>query len=181
MGTTCVHRDKGMTDREFFEREFPDTLKAKGEILDCTTVAGAFYAAVRTKESGEVWGLVIKITRVPKDYYNYCYKEMSEDMGPGYHDCPERILDLLTPTESEWANQWRESCRRTIARKAEARKIKPGTVLHFAHPMGFSNGQTYQDFRFVERSTFVALDANGNYGTWVRISNWKQNAFEVVA
>ncbi|MDO5332206.1 MAG: hypothetical protein Q4E99_05950, partial [Bacillota bacterium] len=30
--------------------------------------------------------------------------------GPYCYDCPKAILKLLTPTDSEWANEWRRKC-----------------------------------------------------------------------
>ena len=45
------------------------------------------------------------------DYYNFSYKDMEESMGPCYYDCPISILNMLSPTDSEFANNWRETCR----------------------------------------------------------------------
>ena len=36
---------------------------------------------------------------------------MEESMGPCYYDCPVSILNVLSPTDSEFANNWREACR----------------------------------------------------------------------
>lgn len=62
---------------------------------------------------------VVFITSVDnKDpYFNFSYKDMSEDMGPCYYDCPNSILKLLTPTDSEFANDWREACKKRVERK----------------------------------------------------------------
>lgn len=32
-------------------------------------------------------------------------------------DCPRRILDKLTATDSEWANEWRRKCRERLTNK----------------------------------------------------------------
>jgi hypothetical protein len=45
------------------------------------------------------------------------YKFMQESLGPYFYDCPESILNLLTPTDSIYAKQWREKCRNTIKNK----------------------------------------------------------------
>ncbi|MCF3947962.1 hypothetical protein [Acidiphilium iwatense] len=37
---------------------------------------------------------------------------------------PEPILDLLTPTDSEYARQWRADCRANAAAR-RARRVKP--------------------------------------------------------
>jgi hypothetical protein len=85
-----------MTDRAFFEQEFPGMLARYGEILDCATVASVFYAAVRQKDSGNVWAM-IALTRRDGSYYNFSYKEMADTMGPAEDGCPVKIIDLLTP------------------------------------------------------------------------------------
>lgn len=161
MGWTFTHRDKGITDREWFGREFT----SHNELLDCATVRGSgFYAAMRNKETGEVWCLVVLTQWVPNDYHNFGYKDMSDTMGPGIDDCPARILDLLSPTDSEDANEWRERCRKNIAAKAAA-KLADGTVVEFAQEMNF--GERYgkaSRFRYRKEGRKVvweALTANG--------------------
>lgn len=95
MGWTSVHRDPGIRDREFFEGEFPATLTVNGQIVDCVTSAGVFYAAVRQAGTGDVWAMII-LTRRSGGYINFSYKEMADSSGPFEACCPARILDLLT-------------------------------------------------------------------------------------
>ncbi|WP_431921344.1 DUF6927 domain-containing protein [Nonomuraea jabiensis] len=96
MGWTSLHRERGITDRQFFEQKFPDTLMEEGEILDCATVGGVYYAAVQQKDSGEVWALVVLVRR-GRGHYNFAYKALSETDGPFEARCPHRIVDLLSP------------------------------------------------------------------------------------
>lgn len=138
MGTTCTHKPAGMPLEQFFIEHgvlrWGDNLPHTYRVLASAYKAPAFYAAVEqvNKETGEreVWAAVIKVS-YHKDHYNLCYKDMSEDMGPCYYDCPAKILDLLTPTKSEYANTWRAKCREKLAEAAErrARKIGPDVVL----------------------------------------------------
>lgn len=58
-------------------------------------------------------------------------KSMSEDMGPCYHNCPARILDLLTETKDETAKEWREKCRYAAVRHAQTAKLKVGDKVTF--------------------------------------------------
>ena len=63
-------------------------------------------------------------------------KDMDESMGPVYYDCPKSILELLTPTDNENANEWRRMCWN---RKAQPKlsdlgigtkiRLEDGTVL----------------------------------------------------
>lgn len=181
MGYTSTHREKGMSDRAFFERELPTTLTVHGEIQACATVGSVFYAAVKNTDDapylpGQTWALVC-IVRRTRDYFNCTYKEMSEDCGPADARCPARILDLLSPTEVEYAAEWRKACRENAAKTATASKVTKGATIKFAQPIEFSNGAKLDTFTFVERSTF--RDAQG-FGLY-RITNWRTSrAWEVV-
>lgn len=83
-------------------------------------VGSTYYAAVRQLEvyvgdartaipehEQQVYGFVFR-TSVEKD--SFAYKPMSETMGPCYYDCPPSILRLLSPTDNEYAKDWREKC-----------------------------------------------------------------------
>ena len=112
-----------------------------------------YYAAVERVEkvSGQrsvsaVVCLVNYNTR-DKEGYIFGYKDMDESMGPCDHDCPAAILDLLTPTDSEWANAWRQKCR---ARLAKARP-RAGQTLVLAQPLTFTDGAVHARFQVVER------------------------------
>jgi hypothetical protein len=117
MGATSVHREPGMTDREFFEGELPETLTQRGEILACASVGNVFYAAVRNNEDGRVWALVVLMTRT-RDYWNFTYKEMSEREGPCRASrCPAKVLDLLSPIpECVHKETYCRMCSREIVR-----------------------------------------------------------------
>ena len=158
MGWSTYHRPAGQTDREHFQGEIRDGLT----ILDSTTIKNVFYAACKDEQTGEVFALVYLIQRTPRDYYNFGVKAMDETVGPCYYDCPAHILDMLTPTKSEWANEWREKCRKTIAAKAEARantvKVTDGAVIKLAHPLTFRGGHEAQEFQ---------LRVNGRTRRWI--------------
>src|SRR6185312_12976522 len=178
MGSTGVHREPGMTDRAFFEAELPVTLTQHGRILACATIGNVFYAAVENGpeaayKPGETWALVVKMIRT-RDYFNLTYKDMSEQEGPCYYDCPDKILNLLSPTGHEYASEWRQECRDRNARKARARKVKAGTVVRFSRPFEFTDGHKGSEFTFVQRSTF-RVPGTGRY----RISDWRVMDFEI--
>lgn len=174
MGWTFTHRPKGMTTEAFFVKEFPTMLQERGQILASAMKDGVFYAAVHNKDTDEVWALVC-LTQRSKQYHNFGYKDMSDSMGPCYYDAPAKVLDLLTPTDSEYANQWRAECRLTLARAAMLPKVTRGTTLRFTRAMKFTSGEELDTFTFVERSTF---ERNGQR---YRIPSWKSFDFEVVA
>ncbi|MBS1862264.1 MAG: hypothetical protein JSS68_11200 [Actinobacteria bacterium] len=90
---------------EYTERHLLD-LARDGEIV---------YAALRSEDLQEAWGLVLVIKREGKRLH---VKRISEDMGPYDDRCPKRILDLLSEPSNEWARDWRRRC---LARAAESR------------------------------------------------------------
>lgn len=141
MGTTCTHKPKGMSMKEFFVEHgvlrWGDDLPHTYRVLETAYKMPVFYAAIEKvcKKTGEreVWAAVIKVHQQARgqEPYDFCYKEMTEHEGPFYYGCPAKILDLLTPTEHESANAWRAKCREQLA-FAEAqrkRKIGPNVVL----------------------------------------------------
>jgi hypothetical protein len=93
----------------------------KVEVLKSSMVGSTYYAAVKSfnKTNGyECITAVVCLTSTnSKDYYNFAYKDMDESMGPYKYDCPKGILDLLSPTESEYANEWRKACYENLAKK----------------------------------------------------------------
>lgn len=114
-----------------------------------------YYAAVEriTKETGarEVWCAVFLLNFVPSDSYGFGYKDMTESMGPYVCQCPRRILDLLTPTDNETANEWRERCRKRIARRKQISAMQVGDRF------------TYQDSAYTLKSKrpWRAMDEHG--------------------
>lgn len=142
MGWTYTHKPQGQTIRDFLESELWSSDKFK--VLECTVVKmKTAYLAIETTRDNkrEVFAAVCLLNYAPKDYHNFGYKDMDESMGPCEAECPEKILNLLTPAESKWAIEWRERCRQNIARAKEVKdRLKPGTVIKFEKPLTFTNG-----------------------------------------
>lgn len=131
-------------------------------VLKSAMVGSVYYAAVQDllrytgkDEDGspiyveipdierETWAAVFLTKTDARDYYNFYYKDMSEDMGPAEASCPASILRLLSPTDSEWANEWREKCRKHIERKKSPNALSNlpiGTVIRFVT----YNGETVE-------------------------------------
>ncbi len=113
-----------------------------------------YYAAVEYVDadsgSRSIFAVVclVNCNRRARDGYIFGYRDMDEMMGPGEYDCPGAILDLLTPTDSEWAKDWRQKCRARLA------KLKPqvGQIIVLAKPIKFSDGSVLSRFSVVERT-----------------------------
>lgn len=86
------------------------------------------------EDKRETFGVVILTSVDMKDYFNFSYKEIDETMGPCEDHCPIGIINLLTPTTSEWANQWRDRCREYAKSKNSPNslsKVPIGTKIKF--------------------------------------------------
>jgi hypothetical protein len=81
--------------------------------LKASAVGRVVYVAVeKTTIEGErnVYAIVFVTSVNMKDYFNFSYKDIDETMGPLYYQCPNTILELLTPTTNTFATEWREKC-----------------------------------------------------------------------
>lgn len=131
---TATHYKKGKIDRkaecdQLFNQPMVSLSCAdhigKYEVLKSAMVGSTYYAAVKkTKYATEsepeevnVFAVIV-LTNVKSDKYcNFGYKDMSESMGPYKYDCPKGILDLLDPTDNEYALEWRKKCREKLVQK----------------------------------------------------------------
>ncbi len=105
MGWTFINRPVAREDvPAFLKSEFEGE---RHEIVDCVVRNNEAYTAIRNKETGNVFGLVtlLKLKRNETGY-----KDISEDMGPIYFNCPKRILKKLSPTDNATSIAWRYGC-----------------------------------------------------------------------
>lgn len=181
MGWAFMHREKGVSARDFFTEEF--CASDPSRIVDIAQVGfSEAYIAYRT-DQGHVVGVVVLTKWVPADWHNFGYKPMDETMGPGYHRCPKRIFDLLTPlgdmyTPTELAQenhsaasarQWREAVQARLDRPHPQK----GDTVRFARAFSFTNGDEADTFTYEGRNVFRAL------GVRYRIRGWKECTYEI--
>lgn len=93
-------------------------------ILKASAIGSTVYMAIEeyTNDERIVFGAVFLTSTNTRDYNNFAYNSMSETVGPCERKCPESILKLLTPTDSERANEWRNDCWENIKKKKAKRK-----------------------------------------------------------
>jgi hypothetical protein len=171
MGWTVMnHRPPGESHAEFFARE----LLGEGQTMLASAhvggIGGTFYAAVRQRDSGEVWALVVLTTGRPGARFGW--KEMEEGMGPVESECPARILDLLTPTEDEHALAWRQRCRERTARLAA---VVAGARIEFEAEFLTPDGP-YNRFEVVSPRKGMFRGPNGEV---YRLARWRRERFSV--
>lgn len=106
---------------------------------------------------GKRWACLYLLRGSPKvknDPYNWGYKGVEETMGPSEISFPYTWLDLLTPTDSKYANEWRARV------KARGEKLQKATVG--------SKWQGYgHTFEIIKRRGPTSFRAKDEYGeTW---------------
>ena len=122
-------------------------------VLKSAMVGSVYYAAVmnlkrygKEKPDGtrsvedipeaerRIWGVVFLTAVDRNEYFNFSYKDISEDMGPCESKCPVSILKLLSPTDSEWANEWRARCQEYAEKQKSPnalRNLPIGAVIRY--------------------------------------------------
>ena len=91
--------------------EVKDEIKCDfmGRVLKISNVGNVIYAAVKKQDETGVFAYIGLTRKEGKEIY---LKDMDETCGPNESKCPKAILDLLTPTENTYANNWRERCKK---------------------------------------------------------------------
>jgi hypothetical protein len=179
--------------RQYLDAQFTHTRpELTSKVLRSALVAmRVYYAAVEhvrhATDERTVFATVCLVRYNPRDREGYIfgYKDMDESMGPRESECPTPILDLLTPTDSRYAIEWRARCRENAAaRRALANKPspRPGQTIVFDQPLSFSNGRTLDRFEVVANPRshrtmlFRAVDIGGLY----RIANVKKHSYRLI-
>jgi len=70
-------------------------------------------------------GVLLVMPRPALGANMYEMSGLYEDEGPFSDFCPQRILDLLSPTENEEAIRWRDRCRNRLLREAGIDDVPP--------------------------------------------------------
>lgn len=156
-------------------------------VLDSAIVAAReYYAAVEhlfPDGTREVWCAVFMLQFVPKAYdgMTFGYKDMDETMGPRIARCPERILDLLTPTDSEYAKAWRQRCREYHAARKAKPKLAEGMRLRVLNEhVPTIGGVPVREVKVLAAGRKPRFWVDG-YGLPFRWPSWRQYQMEVMA
>ena len=117
----------GKIDRK---AEARSVLAEPENIVKEALVGSVYYCAYDIGEA--VIGVVI-ITKVDGFYVGT--KVMDESMGPYYYDAPVSVLNALTPTDNEYANEWRRKCYEN-AEKVKPSSLPVGSKIQFKNYSG---------------------------------------------
>ncbi len=83
-----------------------------------------------------------------RDRDGWAYRAVEEEAGPVTSQAPRSLIDLLSPTNREWANAWRARCLTNAARRA--RRLSDGDIIELAVPLEFSDGRRRSVFRVIK-------------------------------
>ncbi len=116
MGWTAGHLKGSFTARAAIEFDLGAEFAAR--VIDTARYGQVIYAAVRSSNGQEVFGLVLLAERRDGVLYT---KPISEDMGPAEDRCPARILAQLTEPSNRHAREWRQRCRAKLMKSCSTR------------------------------------------------------------
>lgn len=111
MGWTTGHLQGPFTARAAIEFDLGAEFATR--VVDTVRYGRVIYAAVRSRDGQEVFGLVLLTERHGGVLYT---KPISEDMGPVEDRCPTRIIDQLTEPSNQHAHEWRQRCRARLTK-----------------------------------------------------------------
>lgn len=140
MGWTSYNANfykKGKVDRKAeIDNLWNNDSSKKFKVLKSSMVGSTYYGAIQVED--RVFATIFLTSVDMSSYYNFSYKDMEETCGPFYYDCPISILKLLTNTDNELANEWRQKCwDNHEAKKAERKNpnslknLESGTKISF--------------------------------------------------
>ena len=123
---------------KFDRKKFCDGLwRETVTVLKSSMVGTVYYAALAEtkkwdnnekkykdvpKEEQRVFAEVV-LTKMYRDG-EFLYKSVPESFGPCEDDCPAGILKLLSPTDDEYALDWRKRCEKKRKKRNEEKRKK---------------------------------------------------------
>ena len=91
--------------RQEAEYRLSTTFRKEYRIIKTVMKGRNLYGAVEDTRTSDVFGCVLTLDTENGMVY---WRVETEDVGPVEGGCPDSILALLTPTDSKWANKWRQ-------------------------------------------------------------------------
>ena len=109
MGWTGEINYNDYSPKQFWINKYIPRLESYGryKVVEQNSKGQDFYAAVYDNESKKTFGLVVLINRKGQEII---YKEMDESSEPFYYNATKKLISKLSPTDSEYAIEWRRKC-----------------------------------------------------------------------
>lgn len=137
-------------------------------------VGYVYYCSLERPDQSRI--ILINLVVFDKDEWGY--KDMSEDMGPGYHDCPLIILKDVPCPDDKYAIEWRKNVMAhhydKIAKKAAIKALRPGDMVEFINCNYGGRKKFKVAYNDGKKVYFV-----GDHGK-VNLVNWKKTEFKIL-
>ena len=143
----------------------------KVEVLKSVMAGSVYYAAVKITDKRDLSTMVTAaVVKTKRRNGELAFKAMDETMGPCEANCPVSILRLLTPTDSKYANDWRQRCKKN-AMQPKLSTLPVGTRIRLR------NGDVLvcQEPGFQFKKNWWCLE-----GTWKYVSKKYIIDFEII-
>ena len=144
---------------------------SKFEIIDIACRGRDNYIATRNVETGDIFAEVVLVEMKDGDIY---IKDMIEDCGPFYYNCPQRILNKLSEPRTEIAREWREKCAN------KPKSLKYGDKFKLKIPLKFSDGVVRDSFEVVRYRKSGKRYVCEKTGIVVKITNLKEREYSLI-
>lgn len=161
MGWTVLYRSNSPKNYAEEKKIIRDLFQPadKLEVVQMSKKGSVWYVAVRNlvMEDKPVSAVVIKTSTQNGEFG---YKDMDETMHPYYYDAPISLINKLTPTDNENANEWRNNVRqkheaaKTLNKKV---RLENGMVIDVSKLKLKYNELYIDEFRIhdIEKRMFV--------------------------
>lgn len=135
--------------------------------------SGKYWVMEKTcgDKQGQRFAVVV-LSRKTRDG-DITWKEITEDMGPYDCDCPNRLLDLLSPTDNEYAQEWRAKCRERNSHKTTGKLVPGDRVVFSGNLPRFSNGLEVVTGEFLRGYKFRLTTADDRTFVGSMRKDWK--------
>jgi len=155
-----------------FNNRVPGCIRAEIERLCTHDDEERSTRTVRICRDGSIWTVAVEMTlkngsevpdgyqpdengkftfgavfRTRKDHGGWGYRLDEENVGPEFARAPKSLIDILSPTSSDWANSWRKRCLENAARRA--RRLKDGDVIRLDQALEFNDGRKRKHFKVI--------------------------------
>lgn len=190
-----------------FNNRVPADIRAEIERLCTHGDEERSTRPIRVSRDGTIWTVAVEMTvkpgseipdgyesddngkfvfgavfRTRKDHGGWGYRLDEENVGPEFARAPKTLINLLSPTSSDWANRWRRRCIENAGKRA--RRLKDGDVIKLEEALEFNDGRKRRHFKVIierpqgytrARTVFQCVET----GVTCRISRFRRRAWIV--
>ena len=165
MGWTNYHAEYYKKGKVDVKKELDEMWRTHAtndqKLLKSVLRGSVWYAALEyVADNGEtkIGALIYRTSTNLRDYYNFSYKAMDETMGPGYYDYPVTMLKALTPTENEYANEWRRKCYEKLKKQKFLKDATIGTKIKVGNDI-FTKTNYYGKIYWLNGNRYMSISS----------------------